>query len=142
VFRRIASASVLSLLVLAVGATSVFAHECYNASRSAQGNTGAQHSDNWFNLSLELLYTVILPEETGVQLSEAGLAFALEESANAGIPDGFVIRVDKTIGFNEQKDAIVAGFERNGADGHGIDHAVAAYGDQIFAIFAAAAEIP
>ena len=139
--RRIASASVLSLLILAIGASSAFAHECFNASRSAQGNTGAQHSDNWFNLSLEFLYTVLLPEETGLELSEAGLAYALEASAEAGIPDGFVIRVDKTIGVNGNE-ITVPGFEKNGADGHGIDHAVDAYGDQIVGIFFAASQIP
>ena len=59
--RRLATASLLSLLILTVGATSVFAHECFNASRSAQGNTGAQHSGNWFNLTTEFVFTVILP---------------------------------------------------------------------------------
>ena len=72
--RRLATASLLSLLVLAVGASSAFAHECFNASRSAQGNTGAQHSDNWFNLTTELVFTAILPEESGITLTPDQLA--------------------------------------------------------------------
>jgi hypothetical protein len=141
VLRRLARASILSVLVLLLAVSSAFAHECYNASRSAQGNTGAQHSDNWFNLTLEILYTQILPGETGIELSEDGLAWALQESANQGIPSGFVIRADKTIGVNG-KGVTVPGFEKNGANGKGMDHAVDAYGDQIFGIFFAASQIP
>ena len=139
--RRLARASLLSVLILVVGASSAFAHECFNASRSAQGDTGAQHSDNWFNLTLEIIYGQLLPQETGVTLGPDGLAWALEESAAQGIPSGFVIRSDKVIGTNHSG-ATVPGFEKNGADGHGIDHAIDAYGDQIFGIFAQAAAIP
>ena len=139
--RRIARASLLSMLLLVVAASSAFAHECYNASRSEQGNTGAQHSDNWFNLSLEFVYTVILPEETGIELTPDQLAWALDQAEAAGIPSGFVIRGDKTIGFNG-KGELAPGFEMHGGDGKGIDHAVAAYGDQIFGIFFAASELP
>ena len=139
--RRLARASVLSVLVLLLAVSSAFAHECYNASRSAQGNTGAQHSDNWFNLTLEIVFTQILPGETGIQLTDDQLAWALQESANQGIPSGFVIRADKTIGVNA-KGVTVPGIVKNGADGHGIDHAVDAYGDQLFGIFFAASQIP
>ena len=137
--RRLATASLLSLLILAVGASSAFAHECFNASRSAQGNTGAQHSDNWFNLTTELVFTAILPEETGITLTPEQLAWALDQAEAAGIPSGFVIRVDKTIGVTKGGKT-APGFEKNGADGHGIDHAVDAYGDQLFGIFFAASQ--
>ena len=139
--RRIASASLLSLLILAVGASSVFAHECFNASRSDQGNTGAQHSDNWFNLTTEFVFTVILPEEAGVELTPDQLAWALDQADAAGIPSGFVIRIDKTIGFNANEE-IAPGFAKNGGNGRGIDHAVDAYGDQLFGIFLAASQLP
>ena len=139
--RRIASASLLSLLILAVGASSAFAHECYNASRSEQGNTGAQHSENWFNLSLEFVFTVILPGDTGITLTDEQLAWALDQADAAGIPSGFVIRGDKTLGFNG-KGELTPGFDKHGADGRGIDHAVDAYGDQIFGIFFAASQLP
>ena len=139
--RRIASASLLSLLILAVGASSAFAHECYNASRSEQGDAGAQHSDNWFNLTLEFVFTVILPEETGIELTPEQLAWALDQAEAAGIPSGFVIRVDKTLGFNG-KGELTPGFDMHAADGKGIDHAVAAYGEDIFGIFFAASELP
>ena len=138
--RRIASASLLSLLILAVGASSAFAHECFNASRSAQGNTGAQHSDNWFNLSTEFVFTVILPEESGIELTADQLAWALDQADAAGIPSGFVIRSDKTIGVNAN--GVTPGFAKNGGDGRGIDHAVDAYGDQLFGIFLAASQLP
>ena len=137
--RRITSASLLSLLILAVGASSAFAHECFNASRSEQGNTGAQHSENWFNLSLEFVFTVILPGDTGITLTDEQLAWALDQADAAGIPSGFVIRSDKTLGFNG-KGELTPGFDRHGHDGRGIDHAVDAYGDQIFGIFFAASE--
>ena len=61
VFRRLARASLLSVLALLLVASSAFAHECFNASRSDQGNTGAQHSANWFNLTLEMVLTRDLP---------------------------------------------------------------------------------
>ena len=137
--RRLATASLLSLLVLAVGASSAFAHECFNASRSAQGNTGAQHSDNWFNLTTEFVFTVILPEDSGITLTPDQLAWALDQAEAAGIPSGFVIRSDKTIGVT-RGGKTAPGFEKNGADGHGIDHAVDAYGDQLFGIFFAASQ--
>ena len=139
--RRIARASLLSMLLLVVAASSAFAHECYNASRSEQGNTGAQHSDNWFNLSLEFVYTVILPEETDIELTPEQLAWALDQADAAGIPSGFVIRGDKTLGYNG-KGELTPGFEMHGADGQGIDHAVDAYGDQLFGIFFAASQQP
>ena len=138
--RRIASASLLSLLILAVGASSAFAHECFNASRSAQGDTGAQHSENWFNLTTEFVFTVILPGDTGITLTDEQLAWALDQADAAGIPSGFVIRIDKTLGFNAKGD-LAPGFAKNGADGRGIDHAVDAYGDQLFGIFFAASEL-
>ena len=139
--RRLARASILSVLVLLLAVSSAFAHECYNASRSEQGNTGAQHSGQWFNLTLEFVYTVLLPGETGIHLSDAGLAWALQEAADQGIPSGFVVRSDKTIGVNA-KGETVPGIVKNGANGKGIDHAVDAYGDQIFGIFFAASQIP
>ena len=139
-FRRLARASMLSVLALLLVASSAFAHECFNASRSDQGNTGAQHSANWFNLTLEMVLTDIFPAETGIQLSPNGLAWALQEAANQGIPSGFVIRSDKTLGVNA-KGETVPGIEKNGANGKGIDHATDAYGDQLFGIFMAASHI-
>ena len=137
--RRIARASLLSLLLLVVAASSAFAHECYNASRSEQGNTGAQHSDNWFNLTIEFVFTGILPEESGIELTPDQLAWALDQADAAGIPSGWVIRIDKTLGFNG-KGELTPGFSLHDADGRGIDHAVAAYGDQLFGIFIAASQ--
>ena len=137
--RRIARASLLSMLLLVVAASSAFAHECYNASRSEQGNTGAQHSDNWFNLTIEFVFTGILPEESGIELTPDQLAWALDQADAAGIPSGWVIRIDKTIGFTANGE-LAPGFAMHGADGRGIDHAVAAYGDQLFGIFIAASE--
>ena len=139
--RRLTRASILSVLILLLAVSSAFAHECFNASRSAQGNTGAQHSGRWFNLTLETIYTEIFPAQTGVHLSDAGLAWALQESAHEGIPSGFVVRSDKTIGVNAKGDT-VPGMVKNGANGKGIDHAEDAYGAQAFGIFMAASQIP
>jgi methionine-rich copper-binding protein CopC len=139
VLRRIARASLLSLLLLVVAASSAFAHECYNASRSEQGNTGAQHSDNWFNLTIEFVFTGILPAESGIELTPDQLAWALDQADAAGIPSSWVIRIDKTLGFNG-KGELAPGFAMHDADGRGIDHAVAAYGDQLFGIFIEASQ--
>lgn len=85
------------------------------------------------------MFTVILPDETGITLTDDQLAWALDQADAAGIPSGFVIRIDKTLGFNG-KGELTPGFDKHSADGGGIDHAVAAYGDQIFGIFFGASE--
>jgi hypothetical protein len=46
--RRYLSAVAGALVVLAVMASTVSAHECFVVNRSAQGNAGASHSGEWF----------------------------------------------------------------------------------------------
>ena len=50
-------AALAAALVLTVGVGSVAAHECYVVNRSAQGNAGASHSQRWFTLTLEQLFS-------------------------------------------------------------------------------------
>ena len=97
--RRSLRASLLSLLLLVVAASSAFAHECYNASRSAQGNTGAQHSDNWFNLTVEFVFTAILPEEYRHRAHARSAGLGPRPGRRGRHPSGLVIRSTRRIGF-------------------------------------------
>lgn len=121
-----ASVAMAAALGLAT-ATTAAAHECYNASRSDQGNMKAGANSNaWFTLELD----VIIAEEVAAGDYDAAtgecILAALEES---GVPSSFTI---KTVAG---KDGVVGG--PNNADGHGIDHAFAAYGGAIFGAYGA-----
>lgn len=139
--RRLAPALVLGAFLLLATASSAFAHECFNASRSEQGNTAILHSGSFYKLELSTVFGVFLPEETGTRISANGVAWAVAEAERQGIPSSFVIWANKTIGVNG-KGEDTPGILKNGADGHGIDHATDVYGAQIGAIYFAALAIP
>lgn len=50
-FRKLTAASLAVLLTLALTGGSALAFECYNASRSAQGNTSASQSNGFFTVT-------------------------------------------------------------------------------------------
>ncbi len=130
--RRVtASATVAVALTLAVAGTAV-AHECIISSRSAQGNQQAgTQSKAWTILPLEVVFTVLLPGDTGQPALEGNqLTFALAQADAAGIPASFTIRADKTIGANSNNP--------NLANGKGLDHAVDLYGAALGGIYFAA----
>jgi hypothetical protein len=115
----------LALAIFALtGAGAALAHECYNASRSAKGNEGANHSPVWETIDLGLL-------ASDVGLDEAQTEAFLEAADEAGVPFSVTIFIGKkTIGQNG------AAFTQGDAatDGKGIDHFFTKYGETLFGI--------
>jgi hypothetical protein len=108
-----------------------FAHECYVANRSAQGNAMAgSHSQAWETVSLDTILTQFLGLTDSVASCVEGMAPA------AGIPDSFVFGGKQAVGqggvIAENNPNMTA--DRLAADGKGIDHAEDAYGDAIGAL--------
>jgi hypothetical protein len=98
-------------LVLGVAAAGpASAYDCFNASRSSQGNTGASTSKNWYSVP-EFLSFVGLTQE------QIAAAMPVIE-ADSRVPDGF------TVFFNWQHVSELATKMREdlAANGHGIDH--------------------
>ena len=123
-------------LALALGAiplASVAAHECIVVNRSDTGNEHASGSARWFTLTLEQLFSET--EDFGLpDLTEAKVEYAVDASLDAGVPDSFTFRTDKTIAGD------APGFQASGAgtDGHGVDHFFEVYGETLIgALFAA-----
>lgn len=119
--KRIAAVLVATTALLALPA-SAFAHECFNASRSAQGNAGASHSGNWaFTASLTDLVYFGMSEGALPPLSDAQVAEVVEIASNDyGVPTSFTIFTG-THTLAEGTPAMeVLG---HAADGKGIDHA-------------------
>jgi hypothetical protein len=112
---------------LVLGAGTASAHECFNASRSQQGNQAAgTHSQAW--TTLDSLARSFLPAEQA--------DCVLGELAAAGISTTTAVHVK---GANGQ-DGVIAEHnphdEKHG-DGSGIDHLFDAYGPAFGAAFAA-----
>jgi hypothetical protein len=99
------------------------AYDCFNASRSSQGSTGASTSKNWYSVPEFLAF---------VGLSEDQIAAAMPViEADPRVPDDF------TVFFNWQHVSELAQKMRDdlATDGHGIDHSDD-YGTPVFdAIF-------
>lgn len=127
--RRFVHAIVGAILVLALAATTVSAHECFVVNRSAQGDAGASHSGQWFTLTMHQIFAET--EQFGLpDLSASQVDWAVARAAALGLPASFTIRTDKTIG--EHAAAFTTGGKS--ADGKGVDHLVDAYGDAIVGI--------
>lgn len=102
---------------------SAWAHECFIANRSAQGNAGATHSQNWATESVEdFAHSPDFPP--GVD-PECFLAFW---SSNGG-PASVTVRSDKTIGEDSSNP--------NLGNGKGLDHIEDAFGELLGAAFEA-----
>ncbi|MBM7503256.1 hypothetical protein ACFPER_07220 [Agromyces aurantiacus] len=107
--------------VLASGAAA-YAHECYNADRSEQGNAGASHSQAWWTLDV----AAALTEE----LSPDDAECVLEAYEATGAPTSFTIMVKGAVG----QDGTIASknpHEEKASDGSGIDEIFANYGAEI-----------
>ena len=129
--RRFLISLALAGSVAMVAAPVVFAHECTIASRSAQGDTGALHSDRWFRLGLADVFGFINQDVGGPALTAGQIDWAVAEAIAEGLPaDGWVIRSDKTIGEGSSNP--------NLANGKGLDHLVDSVGGQIVGIYFAA----
>jgi hypothetical protein len=129
--RRFAVVAATSLALL-VPAGTALAHECFNASRSAKGNAGADHSPRWLTVHLSEFFG-----DPSVGLSEAQQQQALALAAARGIPSSFTIFIGThTIGSNPKTGEPTPAFGRNGkaVDGKGIDHIFPRFGEQLIAI--------
>lgn len=123
----LAGAGVLTLTT----ATGAFAHECFVANRSAQGNASAgTNSQAWQTVSLDTILTQFI----GVP---ADVAACVEAKAPAaGIPDSFVFGAKQAQG----QGGVIAENNPNmtadglAGNGKGIDHAEDAYGPAIFTL--------
>jgi len=126
--RRTIAASVLALAVLGGTAGVALGHECFIASRSAQGDAGATHSAQWERLTLADIFGFINSIVGGPALSSTQIEWAVAEAVNEGLPvDGWVVRSDKTIGEGSSNP--------NLANGKGLDHLADVYGPQIVGIY-------
>ena len=105
----------LTLVVLVAGAAS--ANDCFNNSRSDQGNLSvAQHSRNWVSIgTLAELYSTP-PDPSVPALTPAQVEWAVAEAKAAGIPDSITIFIGGTIAEG------TPGMARNGGNGRGIDY--------------------
>lgn len=129
--RRGLVASMLAGTLLVGTAGVALGHECVISSRSAQGDAGALHSGRWGNLTLADVYGFIHTLVGGQALTAAQIDWAVGESIDQGLPaNGWVIRVDKTIGEGSSN--------KNLGNGKGLDHLEQLVGAQIVGIYFAA----
>ena len=132
--KRITAVATLAAAALLVVPAGALAHECYNPSRSEQGNEGAANSQRWLTIQTAEFFAFaheFLPVEP---LSEAQISEAVAMAQAQGIPTSFTIFIgSKTL--NEGTPAAL----KHAADGNGIDHIFAAHGDALVAIVFAVA---
>lgn len=128
--RGLGTAAALTAMTM-LGGGSAWAHECFNASRSAQGDAAVgAHSAAWDVVTLNTILTVFLGQSQDVATCVEALAPA------AGIPDTFVFGGKQAKG----QDWVIAENNPNFAamglasDGHGIDHAADVYGGAVFGL--------
>jgi len=129
--RRTIVAGILAITVLGGTASVALGHECFIASRSAQGDAGALHSKVWQRDTLADIFGFINGIVGGPALSSAQIDWAVATAVGQGLPvDGWVVRADKTIGEGSSNP--------NLANGRGVDHLADVYGNQIVGIYFAA----
>jgi hypothetical protein len=120
--RTLAALTVPVVLgVAAAGPAS--AYDCFNASRSSQGNTAAATSKNWYSVPEFLSFVGLTPDQIDAAMPVI--------EADPRVPDEF------TVFFNWQHVSELAAKMRDdlATNGHGIDHSDD-YGTQVFdAIF-------
>jgi hypothetical protein len=140
-------AVVAGVIALAAAAGPAFAHECYNASRSANANLKiAAHSPAFITLDESALGFFTDPE--GLGLCEAGAAYLLDQlhaaaaEPDSGIDPTWVISI-RSLQAGGLEGASNPRAQENLSNGEGIDHLGenAAIGAVIGANIAAAAAL-
>jgi hypothetical protein len=112
--RRFLTSIALATAALLMMASTAFAHECFIANRSAQGNANVTHSSNWVTISVAgFAHSPDFPPGVDPE------CFIAYWSSHGG-PDGFTVRTDKTIGEGSHNP--------NLGNGSGLDHIETAYG--------------
>ncbi|WP_232499267.1 hypothetical protein [Agromyces humatus] len=128
-----AGVALAAALALGTGAAA-YAHECYNANRSEQGNASAgSNSKAWFTL---VVADAIQGDADAGFITQEQADCITAEYATTGAPASFTIKVKGAVG----QDGTIGLHNPNlshATDGQGIDHAFAAYGEQIFGSYAA-----
>ena len=126
--RRFLVSFALAGSLLGAAAPAVLGHECFIASRSAQGDAGADHSARWGRETLADIFGFIHEIVGGPALTADQITWAVSSGVAQGLPaDGWVVRIDKTIGAGSKNP--------NLANGKGLDHLAVAVGDQIVGIY-------
>jgi hypothetical protein len=128
-----AGVALAAALALGSGAAA-YAHECFNPSRSDQGDSKAgANSQAWFTLVVnDAIQGDVHPE--GITQDQADCIKAAY--AATGSPSSFTVMVKGAVG----QDGVIAAHNPNterASDGKGIDHLFPAYGEQIFGSYAA-----
>jgi hypothetical protein len=107
----------LALTLALAGSGVAMAHDCFNVSRSDQGNRSVfEHSPNWVSIGTltELFSTP--PDPSVPALTPSQVEWAVATAKAAGAPDSITVFIRHTIGEGTPAEA------RSGGDGHGIDH--------------------
>jgi hypothetical protein len=117
-------------VILALTAGPAAAHECFVATRSAQGNAAvAAHSNAWEGVSLNTILTVF------IGLPQPLADCVVGKASGFGIPTSFVLGAKQAVG----QDGVIAEHNPNmdakglAKDGKGIDHAEDRYGPALSA---------
>lgn len=128
-----AGVALAAALALGTGAAA-YAHECYNPSRSDQGDAKAgANSQAWFTL---VVSDAIQGDANNGLISQEQADCIKDAYSATGAPASFTLMVKGAVG----QDGVIAAHNPNlglATDGKGIDHAFAAYGEQIFGSYAA-----
>jgi hypothetical protein len=111
--NRIARSLIALTVPLALGvaaAAPASAYDCFNTSRSSQGNTGASTSKNWYSVPEFLTFVGLTPDQIAAAMPVI--------EADPRVPDGF------TVFFNWQHVSELATHMREdlASNGKGIDH--------------------
>ena len=111
--NRIARSLIALSVPLALGvaaAAPASAYDCFNTSRSSQGNTGASTSKNWYSVPEFLTFVGLTPDQIATAMPVI--------EADPRVPDGF------TVFFNWQHVSELATHMREdlASNGKGIDH--------------------
>jgi hypothetical protein len=111
--NRIARSLIAVTVPLALGvaaAAPASAYDCFNPSRSSQGNTGASTSKNWYSVPEFLTFVGLTPDQIAAAMPVI--------EADPRVPDGF------TVFFNWQHVSELASKMREdlATNGKGIDH--------------------
>jgi hypothetical protein len=130
IFRGLGTAAALTALTITAGG-SAWAHECFVANRSAQGNAAVgAHSAAWDEVSLNTIVTVFLGQ------SDAVAACVEAAAPGAGLPSSFVFGGKQAQGSGGVIAENNPNFSAKGlaSDGQGIDHAEDVYGPAVFGL--------
>jgi hypothetical protein len=122
--RKLLVTTAIAGMAIVLGSGPAFAHECYNASRSAQGNTSiAAHSQSFATFDASAFE--FLTDPTGIGLCDAGANWLIDQlnanAASLGISDTTVVfeRTTQAKGIDNSPNPRA---QANLSNGKGVDH--------------------